>query len=468
MTIKTATKINVLISIQPAKAIFHRNEIIIRPTICDFDASLIKDTLPLRSNGGEVTTRAPTITITIPPLDFPLQIKGSPTPRPKNLSPFCNITPELFVEFCKYLHIDDLFALSQVCFRFQSLLCSKDSEATQDIWRRARSVWLPEITLGPPSDLCEKTYIELCLYERGCQLCKRRDVAVKIIWTFRVRTCQNCFLMNTMSGHDLTPLNWIPHHIYSYIPSTREDWTGEKLPEQEISPVLRNHPIFNNRLYWFPQFEQKVNEWKRIGTAGGRRQWEIRQRIKFIEIERDFILRERKSAEKAGLVQHPALTCYDQRDAQLRFCEEYFRQWSNTNSPSNAITSTISNNFCDKCELMKLHYQMMDEEIKEKNRFVYGFEEDGQPEEQKTSPKILLFGLETVTANIERIKYALNVQFGGEVESIKLSQNKKFCVVDFKEMRVYYEVLEVGSVRVLGGWLFVEKADGRTRHHKRI
>ncbi|CAG8548861.1 1185_t:CDS:2 [Ambispora gerdemannii] len=227
------------------------------------------------SSLSSISSLIPTITIAIPPLDFPLQIEAAPTPRPKNSSLFCNITPELFIKFCKYLHVDDLFALSQVCYRFQLLLCSKDSEMTQGIWRRARLVWLPEIALAPPSDLCEKTYIELCLYERGCQ---------------------------------------------SY-------WTGEKLPVQEISPVLRNHPMFNDRLYWFPQFEQKVSEWKRIGTVKGRRQWEIRQRIKFIEIERDLILRERKSAEQAGLVEHPALMCYDQRDAQLRFCDEYFRQW---------------------------------------------------------------------------------------------------------------------------------------------
>ncbi|KAG9285688.1 hypothetical protein G9A89_002255 [Geosiphon pyriformis] len=283
------------------------------------------------------------------------QEKPTETQRQENFSPITKIQSEIVAEICQYLTTNDLFALSQVCYSLRNLLCSTESSIAQAIWRHSRLNFMPSLILPPPDGVSEKEYIELGSFDRGCQLCKRKDKEIKIIWTFRVRTCEACFLMNTMSGRDLTPLNYIPHHIYSYIPSTREDWYGQKLPSQSVAPILRSHPLFNDRLYWLPDFERKVEEWKNIDSVQGRRQWEMFQRIKFLDIVRDANLREKKSAEMNG-AKLELVTKFEDREAQLRIANDYLKNFlSNLQKRTLGELSAV----VQPTKLIKAHDQTM-------------------------------------------------------------------------------------------------------------
>ncbi|RIA99421.1 hypothetical protein C1645_357053 [Glomus cerebriforme] len=109
-----------------------------------------------------------------------------------------NFPPELFIEFCKLLSPDDLFRLSQVCRKFRNYLYAPNSSTTQQIWKNSRIKFMPEETMPPPEGMIEKTYVELLMINRGCQICNKRNKECKIYWGIEIRCCNDCLIKNSV------------------------------------------------------------------------------------------------------------------------------------------------------------------------------------------------------------------------------------------------------------------------------
>ena|ERR1700722_9361964 len=109
-----------------------------------------------------------------------------------------NLPPELFIKLCILLPPADLCTLSQVCRKFRNYLCAPNSSTTQQIWKDSRLKFMPKETLPPPEGMTEKTYVELLMTDRGCQICKRVKEC-NIYWGIEVRCCRDCLLKNSLT-----------------------------------------------------------------------------------------------------------------------------------------------------------------------------------------------------------------------------------------------------------------------------
>ncbi|GES92468.1 hypothetical protein GLOIN_2v1868710 [Rhizophagus clarus] len=127
--------------------------------------------------------------------------------------------PELFIEFCIFLSPTDLFALSQVCRKFQEYLCAPNSFSTQQIWKESRLKFMSKEDMPPPVGMTEKKYVELLMTERGCQICKQIKEC-KIYWEFEVRCCEECRINNTIYRHELTLKMKYPSEFINVMPYT--------------------------------------------------------------------------------------------------------------------------------------------------------------------------------------------------------------------------------------------------------
>ncbi|RIA96040.1 hypothetical protein C1645_755859 [Glomus cerebriforme] len=111
---------------------------------------------------------------------------------------------EILIEIFGYLHPKDLYSLSLVCKRYRTLLWSKTSTTTQDIWRisRVRHILYP--TFGPPEKMSEQQYNFFLAVVDSCQFCGEccRD-KLTMHWEFRIFCCDECLLKRCISRSSL-------------------------------------------------------------------------------------------------------------------------------------------------------------------------------------------------------------------------------------------------------------------------
>src|ERR1044072_129660 len=102
---------------------------------------------------------------------------------------------EILIEIFGYLRPRDLYSLSSVCKRYRTLLWSKESTTTQDIWRTSRRRYVLHRTFGPPEDMSEQQYNYLLAVVNSCQFCGECcRYKLTMHWEFRIYCCHDCLL----------------------------------------------------------------------------------------------------------------------------------------------------------------------------------------------------------------------------------------------------------------------------------
>ncbi|CAG8443044.1 6105_t:CDS:2 [Diversispora eburnea] len=103
------------------------------------------------------------------------------------------IPSEILIEICGYLHPQDLYSLASVCKRYRSLLWSKSSTTTQQIWRTSRLKYVVNLSLAPPTGMSEQQYIWLMVLLNKCMFCdERKKLKLTMYWEFRMYCCKKC------------------------------------------------------------------------------------------------------------------------------------------------------------------------------------------------------------------------------------------------------------------------------------
>ncbi|PKK73363.1 hypothetical protein RhiirB3_484821 [Rhizophagus irregularis] len=172
---------------------------------------------------------------------------------------------EILIEIFSYLHPKDLYSLSLVCKRYRTLLWSKISTTTQDIWRTSRIRYILHPTFDPPEKMSEQQYNYLLMVVNSCQFCGeccRYKLAMH--WEFRIFCCHDCLLQRCISRNSLM-----------------NDWkvSGELLAclQQVITPPRSKQKLFlvsdiiktlseyhdieaeNKRLIWIQEKQSYIN-----------------------------------------------------------------------------------------------------------------------------------------------------------------------------------------------------------------
>ncbi|KAG9285031.1 hypothetical protein G9A89_009841 [Geosiphon pyriformis] len=176
--------------------------------------------------------------------------------RNKNLPNHEKISLEIFKEICFWLGPHDLFALQFTCKYFHELLSSPIDTITQKIWKTARQDSLNYLTLSPPPQISEQSYLELTMFDNGCHHCHGVTNDQGIYWGALLRLCLNCLRKNVMNADEL-----------------RVHWD---IPEELIqaSPILTSKNIFKDgaSYYWVPEIARGLNKYLQIDESQ-RLQW---------------------------------------------------------------------------------------------------------------------------------------------------------------------------------------------------
>ncbi|RHZ72427.1 hypothetical protein Glove_242g22 [Diversispora epigaea] len=114
------------------------------------------------------------------------------------------IPSEILIEICGYLHPQDLYSLASVCKRYRSLLWSKSSTTTQQIWRTSRLKYVVNLSLAPPTKMSEQQYIWLMVLLNKCMFCdERKKLKLTMYWEFRMYCCKKCLNERIVSRQTL-------------------------------------------------------------------------------------------------------------------------------------------------------------------------------------------------------------------------------------------------------------------------
>lgn len=121
----------------------------------------------------------------------------APSPSTSTISTILQVAQtipsEILIEICSYLHPQDLYSLASVCKRYRSLLWSKSSTTTQQIWRTSRLRFVANLSLIPPTGMSEQQYIWLMVLLKKCMFCgEKNKLELTMYWEFRMYCCNKC------------------------------------------------------------------------------------------------------------------------------------------------------------------------------------------------------------------------------------------------------------------------------------
>ncbi|CAG8611684.1 11046_t:CDS:2 [Ambispora leptoticha] len=166
----------------------------------------------------------------------------------KNQRQKCHLTalsPEVFINICRYLPPEDLNRLALTCKSFFNFLFS-ELESTQLIWKHSRTAYSSfHRQLPPPKGMSELDYTRL-VFGKICQFCKCRIFKPKINWHFRVRCCVECYNKNV--GTVLEIMSKFP----------------VRLPESVWKTLPHRYNSKSERIYWIADVIMRYQEYKAL------------------------------------------------------------------------------------------------------------------------------------------------------------------------------------------------------------
>ncbi|CAG8664781.1 939_t:CDS:2 [Acaulospora morrowiae] len=174
------------------------------------------------------------------------------------------IPSEILIEICSYLHPQDLYSLASVCKRYRSLLWSRGSTTTQQIWRTSRMRYVTNLSLAPPLGMSEQQYIWLMVLLKKCMFCDEKDkFELTMHWEFKMYCCNKCLNEKTVSRKTLLNEWNVPEALLVCFPQLQRNKNIQDPPLYLKRNVLKTLNHYNKlksseRVQWIKQQENKI------------------------------------------------------------------------------------------------------------------------------------------------------------------------------------------------------------------
>nr|CAG8545018.1 15556_t:CDS:2 [Entrophospora candida] len=175
---------------------------------------------------------------------------------PPNVKMQDKISLGILYNICYYLSPQDISMLTCVCKHFKIMLGEKYFPMARIIWKHSRETFTPFKHMGPPFDLTEKQFAMILNFQKGCQICKRKDKTIQIYWVGFIRSCKDCLQYMAKSRKQLLDCEWARNecvvdctpYVIPYLDTTK---TKYYLPTQIMKTQAEyDSLLFSNQNLW--------------------------------------------------------------------------------------------------------------------------------------------------------------------------------------------------------------------------
>ncbi|CAJ0840931.1 373_t:CDS:2, partial [Entrophospora sp. SA101] len=175
---------------------------------------------------------------------------------PPNVKMQDKISLGILYNICYYLSPQDISMLMCVCKHFKIMLGEKYFPMARIIWKHSRETFTPFKHMDPPFDLTEKQFAMILNFQKGCQICKRKDKTIQIYWVDFIRSCKDCLQYMAKSRKQLLDCEWARNecvidctpYVIPYLDTTK---TKYYLPTQIMKTQAEyDSLLFSNQNLW--------------------------------------------------------------------------------------------------------------------------------------------------------------------------------------------------------------------------